>query len=384
VGTSSTANCGWISAYIWKNGVTVLSYSSSFSYNVTLEPEQVDSVITVSLQVINSYGRSHTVNRTITVKRDHQSQYFVKDHLGSPRVVVDGKGAVLSHTDYYPFGMVMPDRAANISLANDRVKFTGYLLEEEGGQDTYHAEARGYDPVIGRFSSKDPHAANYPSFSPFIYAANNPLFFVDPDGRDIQITRDEEKKTVTVAGNFYYSSSQLDPDGSYNSMEALVSNLLSWGDDITTAISELGMEDYAVSVNFAIKEVNTDGMNDSESVVAIRDAANADPIGNSVVHDGAVNRASVIGNKHMVGNMSLAKSDPYVFAGQGNYQGTLKHEIGHLMGLRDNAIPGDLMNNRESYRGNAVVPFMRVMQWNSLNIRGSKTVTVNKNNREPQ
>jgi RHS repeat-associated protein len=149
---------------------------------VTLEPEQVDSVITVSLQVINSYGRSHTVNRTITVKRDHQSQYFVKDHLGSPRVVVDGKGAVLSHTDYYPFGMVMPDRAANISLANDRVKFTGYLLEEEGGQDTYHAEARGYDPVIGRFTSRDPLTAKMPGWNPYHYSFNNPIRFVDPTG----------------------------------------------------------------------------------------------------------------------------------------------------------------------------------------------------------
>ena len=193
VGTSSTANCGWISAYIWRNGVTILSYSSSFSYNVTLEPEQVDSVITVSLQVNNSYGRSHTVYRTITIKRDHQSQYFVKDHLGSPRVVVDGKGSVLSHTDYYPFGMVMPGRASNISLAHDRVKFTGYLLEEEGGQDTYHAEARGYDPVIGRFTSRDPHASNYPGWSPYHYSANNPILITDPTGLDWYNVGTDEK-----------------------------------------------------------------------------------------------------------------------------------------------------------------------------------------------
>jgi RHS repeat-associated protein len=185
-GSTSTANCGTIIGYLWKKGNTTLSTSPTFNYTVTLAPEQVDSVITVSLKVTSSTNaRTHTVYRTITIKRDHQSQYFVKDHLGSPRVVVDGKGAVLSHTDYYPFGMIMPGRAGNISLSNDRVKFTGYLLEEEGDQDTYHAEARGYDPVIGRFTQVDP-LSDHPdqvSLSPYNYSWNNPINLSDPTGK---------------------------------------------------------------------------------------------------------------------------------------------------------------------------------------------------------
>jgi RHS repeat-associated protein len=78
--------------------------------------------------------------------------------------------------------MVMPGRAGNISLTNDRVKFTGYLLEEEGGQDTYHAEARGYDPVIGRFTSRDPLTKDFPSWTPYHYVHNNPISLVDPTG----------------------------------------------------------------------------------------------------------------------------------------------------------------------------------------------------------
>jgi RHS repeat-associated protein len=100
-------------------------------------------------------------------------------------VTVDGKGNVLSNADYYPFGSIMPGRAGNISLSNDRVKFTGYLLEEEGGQNTYHAEARGYDPVIGRFTSRDPLFGKYPSISPYAYVLNNPINAIDPDGEDV-------------------------------------------------------------------------------------------------------------------------------------------------------------------------------------------------------
>lgn len=77
----------------------------------------------------------------------------------------------------------MPGRSGNNGMSHDRTKFTGYLLEEEGDQDTYHAEARGYDPVIGRFTSRDPLTTKYPSLSPYNYVANNPVNAFDPDGR---------------------------------------------------------------------------------------------------------------------------------------------------------------------------------------------------------
>ena len=43
--------------------------------------------------------------------------------------------------------------------------------------------ARMYDPSLGRFLSVDPLAGKYPHLSPYVYANNNPLKYVDPDGR---------------------------------------------------------------------------------------------------------------------------------------------------------------------------------------------------------
>ena len=177
----STANCGSITSYKWKLDDVVLSSSANFSYTVALGTNQLDSTFTLKLVITNTAGRKDSTMRTVTV-RDYQGQYYVKDHLGSPRVTVDGKGNVLSYADYYPFGGIMPGRSGNNGMSHDRTKFTGYLLEEEGEQDTYHAEARGYDPVIGRFTSRDPLEKLYPGVTPFAYAMNNPVRLVDPTG----------------------------------------------------------------------------------------------------------------------------------------------------------------------------------------------------------
>jgi len=45
---------------------------------------------------------------------------------------------------------------------------------------------RYYDAAVGRFLQVDPHASKYPSWSPYVYTLNNPLRFLDPDGKDVK------------------------------------------------------------------------------------------------------------------------------------------------------------------------------------------------------
>lgn len=51
---------------------------------------------------------------------------------------------------------------------------------------------------ILRFISIDPHAANYPSLSPYNFVANNPITNIDPDGRDIIVTTKQGKTLFTL------------------------------------------------------------------------------------------------------------------------------------------------------------------------------------------
>ena len=84
--------------------------------------------------------------------------------------------------NYYPFGLAMPGRSSNTGNPNDKYKFTGYELDDEANLNLYHANARGYDPVLGRFMQIDPLHDQFPSWSTYTYGLNNPMKYIDPTG----------------------------------------------------------------------------------------------------------------------------------------------------------------------------------------------------------
>lgn len=91
---------------------------------------------------------------------------------------------VVSYSDYYPFGMQVPNRFYN--SADYRYGFNGMEKDDEikGNGNSYDFGSRLYDPRIGRWVSPDPAEKKYPSFSPYNLSFNNPVQFIDPDGED--------------------------------------------------------------------------------------------------------------------------------------------------------------------------------------------------------
>ena len=110
---------------------------------------------------------------------DGQYHYYLKDHQGNNRVVVDEEGAVEEVNDYYAFGGLM----STSSRQNVQpYKYNGKELDRKGGLDWYDYGARYYDAALGRWHVVDPMSEKYYGVSPYLYCANNPILLVDPNG----------------------------------------------------------------------------------------------------------------------------------------------------------------------------------------------------------
>ncbi len=108
-------------------------------------------------------------------------KYYVKDHLGSNRILASYNGTIQQETQYYPYGGI---HHFSTDQGTQKFKYNGKELDLMHGLNLYDYGARLYDPPIGQFTSIDPLCEKYYSVSPYAYCAGNPVNRIDPDGRD--------------------------------------------------------------------------------------------------------------------------------------------------------------------------------------------------------
>ena len=110
---------------------------------------------------------------------DREYHYYLKDHQGNNRVLVNKNGGVEEINHYYPFGGVF---ASEENL--QPYKYNGKELDAKKGLNWYDYGARQYDAALGIFTTVDPSSERYYSTSPYVYCGGNPINRIDPTGAD--------------------------------------------------------------------------------------------------------------------------------------------------------------------------------------------------------
>jgi RHS repeat-associated protein len=122
--------------------------------------------------------------------------------VSSNGTTVDYYNADVVHAqDYYPFGFVMPNRKYSIDGKLPKYGFNGMENDAEvkGDGTSYAFEYRIQDPRLGRFSSLDPLFKDYPANSPYAFAENDPINYIDLEGLEKAVSEKHLKTTPQIS-----------------------------------------------------------------------------------------------------------------------------------------------------------------------------------------
>ena len=144
--------------------------------------------------------------------------YYLRDHVGSVRAVVRGDGTLVQRTAYYPFGGMHGRWSQGDGV--QPLKHGGQELDRMHGKDWYLYQARPYMPALGEFTQVDEHCEDYYHLSPYAFCADNPMRYMDPDGKKIVFAEncsERFKEEFSKSINFLNDNNCVDL---YNKLES--------------------------------------------------------------------------------------------------------------------------------------------------------------------
>lgn len=194
--------------------------------------------------------------------------YYLKDHLGSNRVVCSASGSVEQVNHYYPFGGLFGESTGG---ETQRYKYNDKVFDQTRGIKWYDYGARYMSPDVGRFITMDPMAEKYYSISPYAYCHNNPYNRIDPTGEydfENTIEKNTNYTVVAVLPTGYTNNKAMKKDHDAAIAAGIpvmvVDNLEDFADAMfaldalnsTTQIYTLNSHGYAGNFNIGSEEIN--------------------------------------------------------------------------------------------------------------------------------
>ena len=132
--------------------------------------------------------------------------YYLKDHQGNNRVVLNASGTIEQVNHYFPYGYLYGE---STNSGVQPYKYNGKEFDMMHGLHWYDYGARHYDPCIMRFTTMDPMCEKYYHLSPYAYCGNNPINAVDMKGDSLTLIGERNNINETIdlynegLGGFY-------------------------------------------------------------------------------------------------------------------------------------------------------------------------------------
>ena len=296
-------------------------------------------------------GFAHTDNTSLNIlEQVYVYHYYTQDHLGNNRAVIDEGGNVKQVTNYYPFGGVFSTTAYNHGDDLQPYKYTGKELDRTHGLDWYDYGARNYDAFLPMFTSIDPLCEKYYHISPYAYCANNPMRFIDPDGKQ-PVKRRDADGTIRITWNIVVLNKALKPNASERSVrrherqkEENKARLLDQfnrylngdGNGVKNSKGETVISEFNIMV--------IDVENPSDKIEAKKQSkSNAQEIKEGQAGNGD---AAVFMEGSTGGNFGLTTGACYITIALDAPEGTEAHELYHTTGVGDNGYQqGGILNS---------------------------------------
>lgn len=175
--------------------------------------------------------RNYKGESNLQYEERHQ-YYYHTDHLNSVQTVTDYEGRRFERLEYTPYGELWIEKRYS-SIESTPFRFTGKELDPETG--LYYYGARYLDPKYSRWLSTDPALGEYIPGAPvneevrkrngnlpglggvyntvnlhlYHYAGNNPVKFIDPDGREIKSFLQQQWSSIKMACNFDFGKDAI-------------------------------------------------------------------------------------------------------------------------------------------------------------------------------
>jgi RHS repeat-associated protein len=181
----------------------------------------------------------------------HYPVYFDDLHI------VHKRSALVEENAYYPFGLLQKGISSKAAVIANGVKqslkYNGKEEQKEefsdgSGLDWIDYGARMYDGQIGRFFTQDRFCDKYHWMSPYQYALNNPIKFIDVNGDSIW--------TNIGGADYYFGQNAKNEWNLYDKSGNAYSGNNQWALDLVSSLSSIaGNTDDVIQERF--KEVQT-------------------------------------------------------------------------------------------------------------------------------